>query len=435
MSLTLETVPVGALVLDPANARKHGSRNLDAIAGSLRQFGQRRPLVCRRAGGETMVIAGNGTLEAARSLGWTEVVITVVPDDWTSEQAKAYALADNRTAELATWDEAVLAEQLTDLDALGFDLNSIGFDGLPALDLDAGADDVGEVPLDPVSSPGDLWVCGPHRVICGSSTDAAAVGRLFADEFCQCIITDPPYGVSYVDSLDKTMRDQGKVPPRHRAIAGDDVSDAVLEALVKDSLALAFAHAAEGAGAYVFHADSKRLVFEGAMSRAGFLCHQTLVWVKQRITLGHMDYLSQHEPVLYGWKQGGKHGWYGGRRRSALVADEAPNLEAMTGDEAIELLQALYAETSVIRHDRPAKSTEHPTMKPVGLLARFVVNSTKKGELVYDPFLGSGSTLIAAETQGRRCVGCELDPGYVDVIVQRWEKATGGKAVLDRGEG
>jgi ParB-like chromosome segregation protein Spo0J len=155
----------------PANARKHGVRNLEAIAGSLCQFGQRRPLVCRRAGGSTMVIAGNGTLEAARSLGWTEIVITVVPDDWTAEQAKAYALADNRTAELATWDEGVLAEQLSDLDGLGFDLNSIGFDGLPALDLDAGADD--EVPLGPVSSLGDLWVCGPHRVICGSSTDAS----------------------------------------------------------------------------------------------------------------------------------------------------------------------------------------------------------------------------------------------------------------------
>ena len=435
MSLTLETVPVGALSLDPANARKHGTRNLEAIAGSLRQFGQRRPLVCRRAAGQTMVIAGNGTLEAARSLGWTEIVITVVPDDWTAEQAKAYALADNRTAELATWDEAALAEQLGDLDGLGFDLNSIGFDGLPALDLGPGADDPGEVPLDPVSAPGDLWVCGPHRVICGSSTDAGAVARLFGDEFCQCIITDPPYGVAYVDSLDKTMRDQGKVPPRHRAIAGDDVSDPVLEALVKDSLALAFAHAAEGAGAYVFHADVKRLLFESSMARAGFLVHQTLVWVKQRITLGHMDYLSQHEPVLYGWKQGGKHGWYGGRKRSALIADEAPDLDAMTGEQALELVRDLYCETTVVRHDRPAKSTEHPTMKPVGLLARFVVNSTKKGELVYDPFLGSGSTLIAAETQGRRCVGCELDPGYVDVIARRWEKATGGKAVLERGEG
>jgi hypothetical protein len=435
MSLALETVPVASLTLDPANARKHGSRNLEAIAGSLRQFGQRRPLVCRRAGGQTMVVAGNGTLEAARSLGWTEVVITVVPDDWTAEQAKAYALADNRTAELATWDEGVLAEQLGDLDALGFDLNSIGFDGLPALDLGAGADDVGEAPLDPVSSRGDLWLCGPHRVICGSSTDAGAVARLFADDHCQCIITDPPYGVAYVTSLDKTMRDQGKVPPRHRAIAGDDTSDPVLEALVKDSLTLACAHAAQGAGCYVFHADSKRMLFEASMARAGFLVHQTLVWVKQRITLGHMDYLSQHEPVLYGWKLGGKHDWYGGRRRSALVADEAPDLERLTGDGALELLRDLYSATTVIRHDRPVKSTEHPTMKPVGLLARFVVNSTKKGDLVYDPFLGSGSTLIAAETQGRRCVGCELDPGYVDVIVRRWEEATGGKAVLERGEG
>jgi DNA modification methylase len=435
MSLTLETVPLGELSLDPANARKHGTRNLEAIAGSLRQFGQRRPLVCRRSGGTTMVIAGNGTLEAARSLGWTEIVITVVPDDWTAEQAKAYALADNRTAELATWDEAVLGDQLADLDALGFDLNSIGFDGLPTLDQGPGVDDAPEVPLDPVSSPGDLWVCGPHRVICGSSTDGAAVARLFGEDRCACTITDPPYGVAYVDSLNKTMRDQGKVPPRHRAIAGDDIKDAELDALVRDALALAFAHSADGAGCYVFHADVKRVIFEGAMARAGYLVHQTLVWVKQRITLGHMDYLSQHEPVLYGWRPGGHHGWYGGRKRSALVADEAPDFDGMSGVEALELLRALYAETTVIRHDRPAKSTEHPTMKPVGLLARFVVNSTKKGELVYDPFLGSGSTMIAAETQGRRCFGCELDPGYVDVIVRRWEKATGGKAVLERGEG
>jgi ParB-like chromosome segregation protein Spo0J len=187
MSLTLETVPLGALVLDPANARKHGSRNLEAIAGSLRQFGQRRPLVCRRAGRQTIVIAGNGTLEAARSLGWTEVVITVVPDDWTAEQAKAYALADNRTAELATWDEGVLSEQLGHLDSLGFDLNSIGFDGLPALDIDGGADDVGEVPLDPVSSPGDLWVCGPHRVACESRTDYLSDVRRVSGHFAAAL--------------------------------------------------------------------------------------------------------------------------------------------------------------------------------------------------------------------------------------------------------
>jgi DNA modification methylase len=422
MSLTLETVPVGALSLDPANARKHGTRNIDAIAGSLRQFGQRRPLVCRRAGGATMVIAGNGTLEAARSLGWTEVVITVVPDDWTAEQAKAYALADNRTAELATWDEGVLAEQLGDLDALGFDLNSIGFDGLPALDLAAGADDVGEVPLDPVSAPGDLWVCGPHRVICGSATDAAAVARLFGDDRCQLVLTDPPYGVAYSSG-------------GHRAIAGDDTSDAELEALVRGSLTLAGAHAEEGSGIYLFHSDSKRTVFEAALARSGFAVHQTLVWVKQRIVLGRLDYQSQHEPILYGWRVGSRHAWYGARRRSALVADEAPDLGRLTGEEALELLRDLYSATTVVRHDRPAKSTEHPTMKPVGLLARFVVNSSKKGELIYDPFLGSGSTLIAAETQGRRCLGCELDPGYVDVIVRRWEKATGGKAVLERGEG
>jgi ParB-like chromosome segregation protein Spo0J len=182
--LVATTVPIDAVHVDPRNARKHGRRNLDAIGASLAQFGQRRPLVVM---GDMTVIAGNGTLEAARALGWTEIAVTVVPADWTAEQAKAYALADNRTAELASWDEGVLQGQLASLDELGFDLNSIGFDGLAPLDLDAGADDVPEVPLDPVSAPGDLWVCGPHRVACESRTDYLSDVRRVSGHFAAAL--------------------------------------------------------------------------------------------------------------------------------------------------------------------------------------------------------------------------------------------------------
>ncbi len=329
MPLTLETATVGALELDPDNARKHGTRNLDAIAGepsAVRPAPAARLPARRRAGhGHRRQRDARG----ARSLGWTEVVITVVPDDWTAEQAKAYALADNRTAELATWDEAVLAEQLGDLDALGFDLNRIGFDGLPALDLPRGADDVGEVPLDPVElagrpvalrrAPRHLRIRAPTPPPWAGCSATTAARR-----------SSPTRRTASPTSTRWTRRCAIRARSR-RSIARSPATTPPTRCSRRWSRTrstLACAHAAQGAGCYVFHADSKRLLFEASMARAGFLVHQTLVWVKQRITLGHMDYLSQHEPVLYGWKQGGKHGWYGGRRRSALVADEAPDLDA-----------------------------------------------------------------------------------------------------------
>jgi DNA modification methylase len=416
--LSIEVVPIGSLALDQRNARKHGRRNLDAIKASLEQFGQRRPLVVRA---DLQVIAGNGTLLAARDLRWTEVAVTRVPADWTDDQARAYALADNRTAELAEWDDVVLADMLAELDAGGWDLNSIGFDGLPELAPGDGDDEVPDVAEEPTAKLGQIWALGEHRVACGSSTDPELVHLLFGQASANAVVTDPPYGCAYESRRRKEA---------HRAIAGDDTADAELGELVAGALGLAFVNLEGGGACYVFHGDSKRVVFERAMAEVGYLVHQTLVWIKDSFVLARLDYQPQHEPILYGWKQGGHHAWYGGRKHTAIIADQEPDLDTLDRDELVALLREIYDASDVIRHDRPRRSDEHPTMKPVGLLSRLIVNSTKKGGLVYDPFLGSGSTLIAAERQGRVCYGIELDPHYCDVIIRRWENVTGRQAAL-----
>jgi len=398
-SLEVEVVPIDALTLDPRNARKHGRRNLDAIKGSLEQFGQRRPLVVRQDG---QVIAGNGTLVAMLDLRWTEVAITRVPAGWTDDQVRAYALADNRTAELAEWDDVVLADMLAELDAGGWDLGSIGFDGLAEIapgDSDDDVPGVGDAAA--TARLGEIWAMGEHRVACGSSTDADLVGRLFGEARAAAVVTDPPYGVDYV--VNKKKLTKLKVIGGtfdHRSIANDALAGSALTDLVREALALALASSRPGAGCYVFHSDARRIEFEAAMLAAGYHVAQTLVWVKDMFVLGMMDYHSQHEPILYGWTpvatakgsgphNGRRHGWYGGRKRAALVADQQPDFAAMERDELVALLEALYSESTVVRHDRPRRSDEHPTMKPVGLLSRLIVNSTKKGGLVYDRSWGA----------------------------------------------
>jgi len=426
--LEVEVVPIASLTLDPRNARKHGRRNLDAIKGSLEQFGQRRPLVVR---GDLQVIAGNGTLVAMRDLRWTEVAITRVPAGWTDDQVRAYALADNRTAELAEWDDVVLADMLAELDAGGWDLNGIGFDGLAEIAPGDADDDVPEADeAAPTAKLGDVWELGGHRIACGSSTDVDVVAALFGGRAADLVLTDPPYGVDYVANKEKTAAIRGQTVGKHRSISNDELSSSALLELVQDALGLAFVSCRDGAPCYVFHSDARRIEFETALLECGWHVAQNLVWIKDNFVLGMMDYHSQHEPVLYGWKQGGRHSWHGGRKRSALIADRQPDLDTLDRDELVALLREIYEASDVIRHDRPRRSDSHPTMKPVGLLSRLIVNSTKKAGLVYDPFLGSGSTLIAAERQGRACYGVELDPVYVDVAVSRWETVTGGRARL-----
>jgi site-specific DNA-methyltransferase (adenine-specific) len=395
-----ERVTVASLLFDPANVRKHGERNLDSIKASLARFGQQKPIV---VDGDGIVRAGNGTLMAAKALGWDE--IEIVRTNLRGSEATAYAIADNRTAELAEWDEGALAEQLAALQiddetlaaATGFDASEIERMALP---VDVVEDEVPEVPVDPITKPGDLWVLGDHRLLCGDSTKADDVERLMAGAEADLLLTDPPYGVAYQTALSTS-----EAAARHRRKDGKEVVNDNLgwdgtRQLVADAFKAASIR--PGAAFYVFcpPGDLQAAFFLG-LQDAGYNARHQIVWVKDRFVMGRCDYHYRHEVCLYGWADGAGH---------YFVDDRTQD--------------------SVWECKRPGASKEHPTMKPVELFARCVQNSSKKDWSIYEPFSGSGTTLIAAEQLGRKCYGMEISPAYCDVIVKRWETLTGKKATL-----
>jgi site-specific DNA-methyltransferase (adenine-specific) len=375
-------ISIAQLSLDPKNARKHSARNLDAIAASLLKFGQRKPLVVHRG----VVLAGNGTLEAARSLGWTEIEVSEVPQDWDNDTAKAYALADNRTAELAEWDENELAKQLLDLQDKDWDITELGFD-IPALaDIEPGdEDEIPEPPVEPVSKLGDIYQLGRHRLMCGDSTDLTSVKRLMGGTKANMLFTDPPYGVDY------------------EGVNNDFLKGEKFREFLTIALKNAFNIMEEGSNAYVWHADIHAYECIGAFRDAGFTQAKPSViqWVKDSLVLSQGDYHLRNEPCLYGWKAG---------KNRVRVADRTQD--------------------TIWEFPKPRKADGHPTMKPIALCERAINNSSLKDSVIFDLFAGSGSTLIACEQTKRICYAIELDPKYCDVIVTRWENLTGFKAEL-----
>ena len=425
--MQLETIKITQLTPDPRNARKHGKANLDAIKNSLKEFGQRRPLVVAAGNdGQLVVIAGNGTLDAAKALGWTEITITKVPDDWDYDRARAYALADNRTAELAEWDDYILSEQLLELDAAGWSIADLGFDT-------ASTDDDSDVIQDEVpsiddtkptrSKPGQLWILGEHRLLVGDSTDKDDFNRLMNGERADCVFTDPPYNVAYQGGTKDQL-----------TIQNDEMSDADFAEFLHKAYECMFDATKEGGAIYVCHSDTGGGIFRHKMIETGWLLKQCLIWVKDAFVLSRQDYHWQHEPILYGWKPGAAHSWYGRRIRTTVLDGEV-DIASLKKQELVELLLEIAEASSIIRVDRPRRNAEHPTMKPVPLVARLLANSTKATDLVIDPFGGSGSTLIAAAQMDRRCYTIEKDPKYADVIIERWEKLTAGVAHLDGDDG
>jgi DNA modification methylase len=376
-------ISITELSLDPRNARKHSQRNLDAIAASLLKFGQRKPLVVHRG----VVLAGNGTLEAARSIGWTEIEVSEVPDDWDDETAKAYALADNRTAELAEWDESELAKQLLELVDAEWDITELGFEVPPLADIDGDKDEdeVPEPPVEPKTKVGDIYQLGRHRLMCGDSTDFASVERLMDGAKANMLFTDPPYGVDY------------------EGVNNDFLKGEKFREFLTQALKNAFAILQEGSNAYVWHADIHAYECIGAFRDAGFTQAKPSViqWVKDSLVLSQGDYHSRNEPCLYGWKAG---------KDRVRVADRTQD--------------------TIWEFPKPRKADGHPTMKPTALCERAINNSSRQNDLIFDLFAGSGSTLIACEQTKRICYAIELDPVYVDVIVTRWENLTGLKAEL-----
>lgn len=362
---------------------------VDAVAASIREFGWQQPIVVDKDG---VIIAGHTRYKAAKKLK-CDTVPVVVADDLTEDQVKAYRLADNKTGELAEWDTALLGEELAEL--ADFDMSQFGFDTILQEEAREAEEDDYEVnpPEEPKAKLGDIYQLGRHRLMCGDSTDAESVYQLCQDGQIDMLLTDPPYGVDYTGKTKDALK-----------IQNDATSDETLRDMLADAFSAANSVMKPGAVFYIWHADSKALVFRIACQMAGWEVRQVLIWAKNTMVMGRQDYQWKHEPCLYGWKEGAGHLWASDRKQ-----------------------------TTILNFDRPTKNKEHPTMKPVKLFDYQIQNNTKGGDTVLDLFGGSGTTIIACEQNGRCARVMELDPRYVDVIIDRWEKFTGEKAVLLNG--
>lgn len=381
------------------------------MCDSIREFGFKIPCLVRSDG---ELVDGHLRLKAARKLGLTEVPV-ILCDEWTPAQVKAFRLMVNRSASWADWDEELLKIELQDLEASEFDLSLTGFD-TPELDTfllqDAPDVDAAPAPLTvAVARPGDLWHCGPHRVLCGDATEPAAVLRLLGERRPQLLVTDPPYGIE----LDSEWRDRaglngcGPAEPSYLKQRTEGHRATSLSGDTRADWSEAFALVPSLEIGYVWHASRfTREVLEGLLG-IGFVHHQQIIWDKQRTVLTRTHYWFQHEPCWYVRKKNAA--WYGKPgENSTIWASPSPKF-IMGGSEEAKF--------------------DHPTQKPIELMRRPILNHTRRSELVYDPFLGSGTTLAAAEVSERVCCGIEVDPKYVDVVVQRWQQLSGQEATLD----
>ena len=394
----LEHWPVAELVPYAKNARTHSPEQVTQIASSIRTFGFVNPIL---VGEDKVIVAGHGRLMAANEIGMATVPVIVL-GHLDEVQRRALVLADNKLAENAGWDEELLKAELQALDDLDFDLDIMGFsldelDGLIFDDESVGGntedDQVPEVQERPVSKPGDVWILGDHRLLCGSATESTDVERLMAGERAAMVFTDPPYNVDYANP-EKDGKQQ-----KDRRIKNDNLG-AEFHGFLTTAMTNMLT-ACDGA-VYVCMSSSELDTLQSAFREAGGKWSTFLIWAKNTFTLGRADYQRQYEPILYGWKEGGDHYWCGARDQ---------------GD--------------VWFFNKPVKNDLHPTMKPVELVERAVQNSSRKNDVVLDLFGGSGSTLIACEKNGRQARLTELDPQYVDVIVRRWEEFTGQEAYLE----
>lgn len=381
-----EKVNIDRLVPYARNARTHSKEQILQLRGSIREFGFLNPALIDK---DLNIIAGHGRILAAREEGITEVPCVFV-EHLTDAQKRAYIIADNRLALNAGWDFEMLSVELSDLQGADFDISLLGFDDSELNKLLGNMDDVKDDDFDidaelqkpAVSKLGDLWLLGKHRLVCGDSTKAETFDLLMHGKLANLTVTDPPYNVNYEGSAGKIMNDH---------MADEKFYQFLLDAFILTEKAMA-----KDASIYVFHADTEGLNFRKAFSDAGFYLSGTCIWKKQSLVLGRSPYQWQHEPILFGWKKSGKHAWYTDRKQ-----------------------------TTIWEFDKPRKNGDHPTSKPVQLIAYPVVNSSMTGCIVLDPFGGSGSTILACEQTGRTCFTVELDEKFCDVITKRYTQMVG----------
>lgn len=406
------------------NNPRNNDAAVEAVANSIREFGFKVPCVIDKDG---VIVAGHTRLKAAKMLGMEEVPC-IVADDLTPEQVKAFRLADNKTAQLAEWNMDMLFEELDGIENI--DMADFGFDDMTQADSldDVEEDDYEEEDDLPARvTLGDIWRLGDHYLMCGDSTKD--IPTLFNGEHPRFVFTDPPYGVAIGDK-NKELNAANGSHAIEKNIIGDALPISELQPILTAAMNSLRENCAEDCSYYVTGptGNDLGLMMLEMMRDAGLPVRHQLIWVKNAPTfsMGRLDYDYQHEPIMYTW--GKKHTFYGGY--STSVIDDTTPIDKMSKSELKDLVRALQGkDTSVIYCDKPMQSKLHPTMKPVKLVARLMVNSSRQGDAVADIFGGSGTTMIAAEQLGRRCYMMELDPHYCDVILDRWEKFTGKQAV------
>jgi DNA modification methylase len=392
----IELWPIDKLIPYARNARTHSDAQIAQIAASIAEFGFNAPILVDSSAG---IIAGHGRLLAARKLKLEQVPVVIL-DHLTENQKRAYILADNKLAELAGWDEEMLRLELQALEQDGFDLEVVGFTDQELAELlgepevVSGQTDEDHVPAvqdNTVSVRGDRWALGDHRVVCGDATAPADVAQLMSSDAADLVFTDPPYNVDYEGYTDEKLK-----------IQGDRMSDQEFKRFLEESFRSYRCVVKPGASLYICHPSSWQREFQNALEAAGFAVRCQVIWGKNVFAWGFGRYKFQHEPIFYCHVSGQSDAWYGDKSQSTLWQER-----------------------------KPAANRLHPTMKPVELIERALLNSSKAGDIVVDLFGGSGSTLIACERRGRKARLMEIDPKYADCICRRWQEYTGKQAVLE----
>lgn len=396
--MNIQKIKIDKLIPATYNPRKDlkpGDAEYIKIKNSIENFGYVSPLIINK---DMTVIGGHQRLKVLKELGFTELECIIVDLDKTKEKALNIAL--NKIQ--GDWDEEKLEALLQELKLDDFDTNLTGFDFDEVdeilkdvtgskednFDIDSAYEEIEE----PITKPGDIWILGKHRLMCGDSTQKNDIMRLINNQEADMILTDPPYNVDYVGKTAEALK-----------IKNDNMSDNQFYEFLKKVFENMYGVTKEGASIYVFHADTEGLNFRKAFKDAGYKLAECLIWKKDCFVMGRQDYQWQHEPILYGWKEGAAHYFINDRTQS-----------------------------TILEFDRQKQSTLHPTMKPIDLIAKLIKNSSKENDIILDLFGGSGSTIIAAEQLNRNCYTMELDPKYCDVIVKRWETLTNKEAILEQ---
>lgn len=452
--------PLDSLVAYARNSRTHAPEQVEQLERLLGEFGWTNPVLVDEMG----IVAGHGRCMAAAEMykrgeqikfpGGAAIPIGQVPtidcSGWSVAQRRAYIIADNRSALSAGWDEEILALELKELQAIDYDLSLTAFteDELSELmaegsdiDPDANPDDVPDAPEEPASVEGDVWILGPHRLICGDSTDSNIWDRLMQGERADACFTDPPFNVDLGRKNRLMDAATGGNRNANGAIKNDNMSAPEFEELIAGAYACLFSALKAGGVIYIAHADKVGDIFRNEFIKAGFHFSQMLIWNKGQHVLGMADFQPSHEPIMYGWKKGSAHKWYGGRKQRTVL-DSTDNgaithledgrwavrsgdsMLIVSGDAVVEEVPG-----TVIFEPKPAASGLHPTTKPVALIERLLRNCARAGDIVIDGFGGSGSTLVAAERLGMVARIVELTPKYTDVICLRYWHLTGRRPV------